>query len=111
MTAPLLSLEGVRKIYRRGVVDRTPTFQLTVDHSFDKPEIVGVMGPNGAGKTTLFEMIAGSSVPTQGKVWVAGQDIQTVRYRQRDRLGALLEGRFHGSSALAPQRLRMYSSL
>ena len=57
--APLLSLEGVRKIYRRGVVDRTPTFQLAVDRSFDKPEIVGVMGPNGAGKTTLFEMIAG----------------------------------------------------
>lgn len=84
--APLLSLKGVRKIYRRGVVDRTPTFQLAVDRSFDKPEIVGVMGPNGAGKTTLFEMIAGSSVPTEGKVSVAGQDIQTVRYQQRDRL-------------------------
>lgn len=84
--APLLSLEGVRKIYRRGVVDRTPTFQLAVDRSFDKPEIVGVMGPNGAGKTTLFEMIAGSNVPTEGKVSVAGQDIQAVRYQQRDRL-------------------------
>lgn len=86
MTAPLLALEGVRKIYRRGMIDRTPAFQLSVDRSFDKPEIVGVMGPNGAGKTTLFEMIAGSNAPTEGQVRVAGQDIQRVRYHQRDRL-------------------------
>ena len=51
-----------------------------------EPEIVGVMGPNGAGKTTLFEMIAGSNVPSAGRVVVAGQDMQRVRYRQRDRL-------------------------
>jgi ABC-type multidrug transport system ATPase subunit len=86
MSAPLLALEGVSKIYRRGLLDRTPAFQLAADRTFDRPEIVGVMGPNGAGKTTLFEMIAGSNVPTAGRVVVAGQDIQRVRYRQRDRL-------------------------
>src|SRR4051794_3717610 len=84
--APLLALEGVRKIYRRGMLDRTPAFQLTVDRTFERSEIVGVMGPNGAGKTTLFEMIAGSNIPSRGRVVVAGQDIQSVRYRQRDRL-------------------------
>jgi ABC-type multidrug transport system ATPase subunit len=85
-TAPLLALERVGKVYRRGLFDRTPAFQLHVDLAFDKPEIVGVMGPNGAGKTTLFEMISGSNVPSQGRVVVAGQDIQRVRYLQRDRL-------------------------
>jgi ABC-type multidrug transport system ATPase subunit len=44
------------------------------------------MGPNGAGKTTLFEMIAGSNAPSSGRIVVAGQDMQKVRYRQRDRL-------------------------
>ncbi len=83
---PLLALDGVTKIYRRGFFDSTPAFQLTVDHAFTRPEIVGVMGPNGAGKTTLFEMIAGSNVPSAGRVMVAGQDMQRVRYRQRDRL-------------------------
>jgi len=85
-TAPLLALEHVGKVYRRGLFDRTPAFQLHVDRAFEKPEIVGVMGPNGAGKTTLFEMISGSNVPSQGRVVVAGQDIQRVRYLQRDRL-------------------------
>ncbi len=83
---PILALERVRKIYRRGLLDRTPAFQLAVDLAFDKPEIVGVMGPNGAGKTTFFEMIAGSNAPTEGRVVVQGQDMQQVRYRQRDRL-------------------------
>lgn len=85
-TTPLLRLDGVEKIYRRGTLDRTPAFSLRVDLEFGRPEIVGVMGPNGAGKTTLFEMIAGSNVPTGGRIMVAGQDIQNVRYSQRDRL-------------------------
>jgi ABC-type multidrug transport system ATPase subunit len=83
---PLLALENVAKVYRRSWFDRTPAFRLQADRCFMGPEIVGVMGPNGAGKTTLFEMIAGSNVPTSGRVVVAGQDIQRVRYRQRDRL-------------------------
>ena len=86
MNAPLLSLDAVEKLYRRGLFDKTPAFQLRVSRSFERSEIVGVMGPNGAGKTTLFEMIAGSNVPTGGRVVVAGQDIQNVRYAQRDRL-------------------------
>ena len=84
--APFLALESVAKVYRRGMFDRTPAFQLHTDRAFTRPEIIGVMGPNGAGKTTLFEMIAGSNIPTSGRVIVAGQDIQRVRYRQRDRL-------------------------
>ena len=86
MSAPLLALDGVGRVYRRGLFDRTPAFQLHVDKAFVRPEIVGVLGPNGAGKTTLFEMIAGSNAPSQGRVLVAGQDIQKVRYLQRDRL-------------------------
>ena len=86
MSGSLLRLEKVTKVYRRGVLDRAPGFRLEVDHQFDRPEIVGVMGPNGAGKTTLFEMIAGSNAPSSGRIMVAGQDMQRVRYRQRDRL-------------------------
>jgi len=86
MSAPLLALEGVTKIYRRGVFDRAPAFRLEIDSAFERAQIVGVMGPNGAGKTTLFEMIAGSNAPSSGRIIVAGQDIQRVRYRQRDRL-------------------------
>ena len=86
MADPLLSLERVSKVYRRSLLDRAPAFRLDVDRTFEGSQIVGVLGPNGAGKTTLFEMIAGSNVPTGGRILVAGQDIHRVRYRQRDRL-------------------------
>lgn len=85
MSGPLLVLDGVEKVYR-GLFDKQPSFRLSVNRSFDRPEIVGVMGPNGAGKTTLFEMIAGSNTPSGGHVRVGGQDIHQVRYRERDRL-------------------------
>jgi ABC-type multidrug transport system ATPase subunit len=85
-TGPLLALESVSKVYHRGLFDRTPAFRLAANRAFQRPEIVGVMGPNGAGKTTLFEMIAGSNAPSSGRIVVAGQDMQRVRYRQRDRL-------------------------
>jgi ABC-type multidrug transport system ATPase subunit len=86
MAAPLLVLDGVRKVYTRGRVVRRPTFTLDADLALEYPAIVGVVGPNGAGKTTLFEMMTGSNAPTAGRVLVAGTDIHRVKYRQRDRL-------------------------
>ncbi len=86
MAAPLLVLDGVRKVYTRGRIVRRPTFTLQADLVVDKPAIIGVVGPNGAGKTTLFEMMTGSNAPTAGRVYVAGTDIHRVKYRERDRL-------------------------
>jgi ABC-2 type transport system ATP-binding protein len=86
MTAPMLVLDGLTKVYTRGLIARTPTFTLRADLTFPESRIVGVVGPNGAGKTTLFEMITGSNVPTAGRVVVAGADVHRVKYRERDRL-------------------------
>jgi ABC-type uncharacterized transport system ATPase subunit len=82
---PLLHLDGVRKVYTRGLM-RRPSFTLAADLVLPESRIVGVVGPNGAGKTTLFEMITGSNAPSQGTVRVAGADIHRVRPRERDRL-------------------------
>jgi ABC-type cobalamin/Fe3+-siderophores transport system ATPase subunit len=86
MSAPLLVLDRVRKVYTRGRIVRRPTFTLEADLVVDRPSIVGVVGPNGAGKTTLFEMMTGSNAPSAGHVYVAGTDIHRVKYRERDRL-------------------------
>ncbi len=83
---PLLTVEGLRKQYTRGVIKREVTFSLAADFTVAEPAIVGVMGPNGSGKTTLFELITGSNLPSAGRVRIAGRDIHRVRYRERDRL-------------------------
>ncbi|MFH1091563.1 MAG: ABC transporter ATP-binding protein [Pseudomonadota bacterium] len=38
-------------------------------------EIFGFLGPNGAGKTTTIKMIAGTLLPTSGRVIIAGRDL------------------------------------
>src|SRR5918994_1250205 len=86
MTAPMLVIDGLTKVYTRGVIARRPTFTLRADVMFPDSRIVCVVGPNGAGKTTLFEMITGSKVPSAGRVLVAGADIHRVKYHERDRL-------------------------
>ena len=85
-TLPLLQVRALTKVYARGLLRRRETFRLEADFAIDEPQIVGVMGPNGSGKTTLFELITGSNRPTSGHVICCGQDIHSVKYRQRDRL-------------------------
>jgi len=86
MGTPILEVQGLAKVYRRGLIDRTPTFRLAADFTVAEPAIVGLMGPNGSGKTTLFELITGSNRPTGGTVRVMGRDIHAVRAKERDRL-------------------------
>ena len=39
-------------------------------------EIVGLVGPNGAGKTTTLRCLTGIIPPTEGRIVVAGHDLE-----------------------------------
>jgi ABC-type multidrug transport system ATPase subunit len=84
--APMLKVNALSKVYRRGWPKGKETFRLEADFAVEEPSIVGMMGPNGSGKTTLFELITGSNSPTSGTVLVQGRDIHRVRTDERDRL-------------------------
>ena len=49
--------------------------------SFDvyKGETLAVIGPNGAGKSTLFNTVCGVYAPTDGKIVLAGDEIQGLK--------------------------------
>ena len=46
-----------------------------------------IIGPNGAGKTTFFNMLTGQYKPTEGKVFLKGQDITGLSPANRTKLG------------------------
>lgn len=48
--------------------------------SLDVPagEFLALMGPSGSGKTTLLNLIAGLDKPSEGEVWVGGQEISRM---------------------------------
>ncbi|KAL4909924.1 hypothetical protein BDW74DRAFT_45813 [Aspergillus multicolor] len=61
---PLISLEGVTFKYKTGTSPVLKGIDLVM-HMGDR---VGIMGLNGCGKSTLIRLVAGITVPTQGKV-------------------------------------------
>ena len=69
--APLISLEGVEKVYRTGRLEY-PALR-GVDLTIAAGEMVAIVGPSGSGKSTVMNMITGIDRPTAGTVTVDGQ--------------------------------------
>jgi putative ABC transport system ATP-binding protein len=53
-----------------------------VDLAVGKGEFMALAGPSGSGKTTLLNLIGGLDTPTQGKVYVASEDLSQMTKTQ-----------------------------
>ena len=78
---PILQAKGVT--IRFGGLTAVSNFNLEI-----KPhELVGLIGPNGAGKTTVFNMLTGVYKPTEGHIFVGGNDTTGCKPYQITALG------------------------
>ncbi len=72
----VIELQGVTKVYKLGAIE-VPALHgisLKIQHG----EFVGIMGPSGSGKSTLMNMIGSLDWPTEGKIFLDGQDITRI---------------------------------
>ncbi|WP_437676758.1 ABC transporter ATP-binding protein [Sorangium sp. So ce131] len=53
----------------------------------ERGERRAILGPNGAGKTTLFNLLSGELPPTEGAVFLFGEDVTRLSPHQRARRG------------------------
>jgi len=91
---PILLFEDVTKVYPlpAGDVVALDHVSLTVEPG----EFIAVMGPSGSGKSTLLNMMGCLDVPTNGKIYLSGQEIsrmsddELTRLR-RDRIGFVFQ--------------------
>ncbi len=63
----MIRLESVRKTYS--------DFDVDLDFSVEKGELVSLLGPSGSGKTTTLRIIAGFERPDSGRILLNGSDV------------------------------------
>lgn len=76
----ILKCEGVKKIY--GSNNNMVTALDRIDLSVDKGEFVAIVGASGSGKSTLLHILGSVDTPTEGKVFVDGEDISKLTATQ-----------------------------
>jgi NitT/TauT family transport system ATP-binding protein len=70
MTAPIVEVRGLSKIYPGGVEALN-----NISLSFPEGELTTLLGPSGCGKTTLLKIIAGLLEPTSGEILIRGRRV------------------------------------
>ena len=82
-TAVALEARSVVKTYSvgEGVVKAVDD----VSFSVEPGEFVALVGPSGSGKTTMLAMLAGLLSPTSGSIVIDGQELTTMKERERSR--------------------------
>ncbi len=61
-----------------------------ISFNVEKGEFVGILGPNGSGKTTLINIVSGILKPQQGKVFINGIELYSMRHKERARCIAVV---------------------
>ena len=74
---PIVRVENLTKIYASGETAVRALDRLSVE--VEAGEFVAVMGPSGCGKSTLLNMLGALDQPTEGTVWVAGEDLSKLK--------------------------------
>jgi len=80
VTAPLLSIRGVKTYYGHIAALRG------IDLEVEEGEIVALIGANGAGKSTLMMTIFGNPRAREGRITFAGRDITELPTHEIARL-------------------------
>src|SRR3954463_7612935 len=59
-------------------------------------EFLAIMGPSGSGKSTLMHLLAGLDKPTEGNVYIEGENVTTMKDKEltllrRERVGFIFQ--------------------
>jgi len=69
---PYVRIEGVTKTFGQAAAVDNVTLEI------EEGEIFCLLGGSGSGKTTLLRMLAGFETPTDGRVYIDGQDMTDI---------------------------------
>lgn len=76
----ILKAENLTKEY--GFGDNKVVALDKVSFTVEKGEFVTILGPSGSGKSTLLHILGGVDKPTDGKVYIDGEDIYRMKEKE-----------------------------
>jgi putative ABC transport system ATP-binding protein len=93
-TGAAVRAEGITKNYGEGEAEVRAL--CTVSMEVAPGEFVAVMGPSGSGKSTLMHLLAGLDRPSEGNVYIEGENVTTMNDKsltmlRRKRVGFIFQ--------------------
>jgi putative ABC transport system ATP-binding protein len=77
----IVETKSVSKTYHAGEMNIKAVEQ--ADIQVRAGEFVALVGPSGSGKTTMLAMLAALLAPSEGQVFIAGQDLSNMKEKDR----------------------------
>ncbi len=72
---PAVALENVEKVYQTEKIETVALSNINL--TVGKGEFISVMGPSGSGKSTLLNILGLLDAPTEGKVVLSGERVES----------------------------------
>lgn len=95
----MVVIQNLRKIFNRNTIDEKVAID-GIGLEAQKGEFITVIGSNGAGKTTLLNLIAGTYLPDEGKVFLDGRDVTHLPEHQKAKyLGRIFQNPLMGTAS------------
>ena len=101
MSAPLIELAGIERVFRLG--DSEVHALRRVDVCIAAGEYVAVMGPSGSGKSTLLNLLGLLDRPNAGTYRLEGRDVTTLSAEEQARVRSERIGFVFQSFHLVPR--------
>ncbi|GHT62088.1 phosphonate ABC transporter ATP-binding protein [Bacteroidia bacterium] len=77
----MLKIENLTKVFRTEEVETTALNNVSLQ--VEKGEFVAIMGPSGCGKSTLLNILGLLDNPTQGKYFLDGKEVGSLKEKNR----------------------------
>lgn len=78
----LLEVKNVKKIYTTRFGGSQVEALHNVSFSVEPREYVAIMGESGSGKTTLLNILAALDKPTEGRIYLKGNDLSKIKEKE-----------------------------
>lgn len=77
MNTSIIQISNLSKIYKTGADIETVALS-NISLAIKKGEFVAIMGPSGSGKSTLMHILGALDLPTKGKYFLDGQNVENM---------------------------------